>query len=92
MSCSKRSAIPLGRMKKTDQVKGSECPIPNSPGIYRHIDKGTGEVDYVGQTENLRVRQQHVPVPSLARQPDALRQRQSAGADTAPAVLSSGSI
>jgi excinuclease UvrABC nuclease subunit len=45
-------------MKKTDQTEGSECPIPNAPGVYRHIDKRTGEIKYIGQTEDLRVRQQ----------------------------------
>ena len=58
MSCGNKSAIPRGRMKKTDQTKGSGCTIPDSPGVYRHVNKRTGEVEYVGQTENLRVRQQ----------------------------------
>ena len=58
MSCGDKSAIPRGRMKKTDQTKGSGCTIPDSPGVYRHVNKRTGEVEYVGQTENLRVRQQ----------------------------------
>jgi hypothetical protein len=58
MSCGNKSAIPRGRMRKTDQTKGSGCTIPDSPGVYRHVNKRTGEVEYVGQTENLRVRQQ----------------------------------
>ena len=52
------SAIPPGRMKQTDKVKGRDSPLPQSPGIYRHIDKSTGETQYVGQTDNLRKRQQ----------------------------------
>lgn len=26
--------------------------------MYRHVNKSTGKVEYVGQTDNLRVRQQ----------------------------------
>ncbi len=66
MSCGKKSAIPPGRMRKTDQTKGPECPIPNAPGVYRHVNKRTGEIEYVGQTENLRIRQQqHVSTGRL---------------------------
>lgn len=54
----KGSAIPSGRMKSTDKIKGSNSPIPDKPGVYRHKNKETGEVDYVGQTNNLRKRQQ----------------------------------
>jgi hypothetical protein len=52
------SALPSGRMRETDKIKGADSPLPNSPGIYRHINKETGDVDYVGQTDNLRKRQQ----------------------------------
>jgi hypothetical protein len=52
------SALPSGRMRETDQVKGNDSPLPSSPGMYRHINKETGSVDYVGQTDNLRKRQQ----------------------------------
>jgi len=54
----KKSAIAQGRMRKTDIIKGKHSPIPTEPGIYRHINKKTGKIDYVGQTNNLRVRQQ----------------------------------
>ncbi|WP_434528783.1 hypothetical protein [Vibrio sp. K4] len=54
----KQSAINRGRMRKTDQIKGSSSNIPQEPGMYRHVNKQTGEIDYVGQTDNLRVRQQ----------------------------------
>jgi len=54
----KKSAIRSGRMKKTDKIKGSSSSIPEEPGMYRHVNKKTGEVEYVGQTDNLRVRQQ----------------------------------
>ncbi|HOE91388.1 MAG TPA: GIY-YIG nuclease family protein [Candidatus Cloacimonadota bacterium] len=57
-STSHVSALPPGRMKETDTIKGKDCEIPNTPGAYRHINKETGEVDYVGQTDNLRKRQQ----------------------------------
>lgn len=53
-----KSAIGVGRMKITDQVKGPHATIPPLPGMYRHINKITGEIEYVGQTDNLRVRQQ----------------------------------
>jgi len=53
-----KSAINKGRMKQTDQVKGERSPIPNKPGVYRHVDKETHEVNYVGQTNDLRKRQQ----------------------------------
>jgi hypothetical protein len=52
------SAIPPGRMRETDKVKGKECDIPDKPGVYRHKNKETGEVEYSGQTDNLRRRQQ----------------------------------
>ena len=54
----RQSALPSGRMKETDQVKGSGSPLPNSPGMYRHINKETGEKEYAGQTNDLRTRQQ----------------------------------
>ena len=54
------SVIPSGRMKETDQIKGKNSSIPNTPGIYRHRDKETHGVEYVGQTDDLRTRtQQH---------------------------------
>ena len=58
VSSSYKSAIPRGRMTKTDVVKGTDCTIPNSPGVYRHVDKRTGDTTYIGQTEDLRARQQ----------------------------------
>lgn len=54
----KQSAINSGRMRKTDKIKGSQASIPQEAGMYRHVNKTTGEVEYVGQTDNLRVRQQ----------------------------------
>ena len=47
-----------GRMFEDHDVKGKVCRIPNALGIYRHVDKVTGNVDYVGQSDNLRQRQQ----------------------------------
>lgn len=55
---SRGSALPSGRMKETDKIKGSVSFIPYTAGIYRHRNKSTGEVEYVGQTNNLRKRQQ----------------------------------
>jgi hypothetical protein len=52
-----RSAPP-GRMEKTDVIRGPECRIPRGPSAYRHIDKQTKEILYVGQSNDLRVRQQ----------------------------------
>jgi hypothetical protein len=52
------SALPRGRMRETDLFNGRDSPLPNGPGIYHHVNKATREVDYVGQTNNLRVRQQ----------------------------------
>jgi hypothetical protein len=52
------SALPSGRMKETDKIKGKDSPLPHDPGIYRHINKKTGEIEYVGQTNDLRKRQQ----------------------------------
>lgn len=52
------SSIPPGRMKETDKIKGPESTIPNKRGVYRHIDKETGTINYIGQTDNLRRRQQ----------------------------------
>jgi hypothetical protein len=57
-STSGRSALPPGRMPRTDVIKGSNSPIPAAPGAYRHINKETGAIEYVGQSDNLRVRQQ----------------------------------
>jgi predicted GIY-YIG superfamily endonuclease len=54
----KGSAIPHGRMHETDVVKGKRCNIPHEPGIYRHINKESGKVEYAGQTNDLRKRQQ----------------------------------
>ena len=45
-------------MRKTNKIKGSDANIPAEAGMYRHVDRSTGEVVYVGQTNNLRVRQQ----------------------------------
>lgn len=53
-----KSAISQGRMKQTDKVKGNQSPLPTKPGVYRHVNNETGEIDYVGQTNNLRKRQQ----------------------------------
>jgi|GEM_PF-2245955 len=47
-----------GRMHKTDIVKGDKSSIPQEPGTYRHRNKETGEIEYVGDTSNLRKRQQ----------------------------------
>lgn len=52
------SAIPPGRMRETDVVKGKKCNIPHEPGMYRHVNKETGKVEYAGQTNDLRKRQQ----------------------------------
>jgi len=52
------SAVRPGRMRQTDKVKGADSPLPNKPGIYQHINKETGDREYVGQTNDLRVRQQ----------------------------------
>ena len=53
-----RSALPPGRMKMTDVIKGPGCAIPHEPGTYRHVDKKTKTIVYVGQSNDLRVRQQ----------------------------------
>lgn len=50
--------LPAGRMKKTDVIVGPNSPIPNEPGIYRHIDKITNLIVYIGQSLNVRTRQQ----------------------------------
>lgn len=52
-----KSAIPPGRMKVTDVIKGQKCPMPHKPGVYRHIDKNTETVLYAGQTNDLHRRQ-----------------------------------
>ena len=52
------SAIMSGRMKKTDVIKGKDSPLPAQPGVYRHIDKETGKITYIGQTSNIRRRNQ----------------------------------
>ncbi|WP_410513468.1 hypothetical protein PaeBR_03140 [Paenibacillus sp. BR2-3] len=52
------SAINSGRMRETDIIKGKDSPLPKEPGMYRHINKETGNVEYAGQTDNLRKRQQ----------------------------------
>jgi len=47
-------------MRETTSVKGSECNVPSEPGVYRFVNRTTGEIIYIGQTENLRKRlQQH---------------------------------
>lgn len=53
-----KNKLPRGRMKRTDKVKGVDCPIPDEPGIYRHINKTTKSIDYVGQSSQVRTRQQ----------------------------------
>ncbi|MEH6454297.1 MAG: GIY-YIG nuclease family protein [Psychromonas sp.] len=53
-----KSAITSGRMRITNKIKGSQSKIPQKAGMYRHVDRITGEIEYVGQTNNLRVRQQ----------------------------------
>lgn len=45
-------------MRQTDVVKGQNSPLPKEPGMYRHRNKITNEIDYVGQTNNIRKRQQ----------------------------------
>jgi len=52
------AAIKPGRMNQTDQVKGKESPLPEKPGVYRHVNKETKKIEYVGQTDNIRKRQQ----------------------------------
>lgn len=52
------SAISPGRMRETDVIKGKDSTIPSEPGMYRHRNKQTGEIEYIGQTNNLRKRQQ----------------------------------
>jgi excinuclease UvrABC nuclease subunit len=47
-----KSPISRGRMKHAN----SHIDMPNAPGIYRHVDRITGEVNYIGQTGNLRQR------------------------------------
>ena len=47
-----KSSIPPGRMKHAD----SHAELPREPGLYRHVDRATGRVDYVGQTQDLRQR------------------------------------
>jgi hypothetical protein len=50
----KKSALGPGRMKETSRISD----IPHEPGIYRHVDNDSGAIDYVGQTNDLRKRQQ----------------------------------
>src|SRR4051794_9164485 len=52
------SALSPGRMRETDVIKGKNSTIPKEPGMYRHRNKETGEIEYVGQTNDLRKRQQ----------------------------------
>jgi len=54
----RQSSLSPGRMRETDQVKGADSPLPHSPGMYRHRNKETGDIEYVGQTNDLRTRQQ----------------------------------
>lgn len=54
----RQSATAPGRMKETDKIKGSDAKIPTKPGIYRHKNKDDGKTTYIGQTDNLRKRQQ----------------------------------
>jgi len=55
---SSKSALPPGRMRETDKIKGSDSPLPNAPGVYRHVSKENGNIDYVGESKNLKKRQQ----------------------------------
>lgn len=57
MQDKQRSALAPGRMQEADSVKGNSL-IPKSPGIYQHVNKQTGKVEYAGQTNDLRKRQQ----------------------------------
>jgi excinuclease UvrABC nuclease subunit len=41
-------------MRQTDCVED----LPSEPGLYRHINKKTKKVDYIGQTNNIRRRNQ----------------------------------
>lgn len=43
----------LGRPKKCSSEDLSQSPLPTSPGVYRHRSKDSGEVEYVGQTNNI---------------------------------------
>jgi len=52
-----QSAIPAGRMRETDTIKDGSV-IPNTAGLYHHINKETKTVDYVGQSDTLKKRQQ----------------------------------
>ena len=52
------SNLRSGRMATDTTVKGSACKIPSEPGVYRHVNSSTNQVEYVGQTDNLRKRQQ----------------------------------
>lgn len=52
------SAIGPGRMRQTDIVKGRSSPLPAAAGVYRHTNKETNAIEYVGQTNDLRKRQQ----------------------------------
>jgi hypothetical protein len=54
----RQSSLPPGRMRETDQIKGQDSPLPHSPGMYRHRNKETDEIEYVGQTNDIRTRQQ----------------------------------
>ncbi len=47
-----RSAIGPGRMRQAD----THQDLPREPGLYRHVDRATGRVDYIGQTGNLQQR------------------------------------
>jgi predicted GIY-YIG superfamily endonuclease len=47
-------AIPRGRMRTTDRIED----LPEKPGLYRHINKESGCVEYIGQTNNIKRRNQ----------------------------------
>ncbi len=51
-------ALPRGRMRVADGVKGADCDIPHEPGVYRTVDKKTGRVIMVGQSVDVRRRAQ----------------------------------
>lgn len=44
--------------RKTTVVKEPDCEVPNKPGLYRFVNDRTGDVEYVGQTKDLRRRLQ----------------------------------
>ena len=47
-----RFALNKGRMRTAKEISN----LPSQPGIYRFVNKVTGTVDYVGQTNNIKRR------------------------------------